>query len=602
MDNLVVVIPYYDDLLALGRLLASLTPELPVIVVDDGSKTPLRQEDVNRPDTWVHRLPEKGYFTGAVNAGLHPELDEGLAEGDVLIVNQDAYFTGQGWLDLLEQNRDHYGLIGEQPLGQRPAFPGYVHGSFLFIRRDVIDKIGLMNAELYPMWGSTGEYQLRACRAGFEVLPVATIPDFHHRPDKPGRYGPAMAKLIETEPDRKAEFTRVPPEVSVIIPCYNYGRYLPDAVESLLAQTFQSFEIIIVNDASTDDSLEMAQLLADPWQAIRVLHLKDNVGTAAAVNAGIGQANGKYIARLDADDMMRPYRLENFFQLQLKNPHSFIFDYLILFGSEMEKTPGATREGEDIVYHLPDYDFERLIHKNGVHAGIMFPRQAWLDTGGYPGNFRDGRDDWAFNVALGIKGYCGVKADRPGYLYRRDGQNRTLANTRPADYQMFQEKMIRHFPDIYRGVRPMGCCGTGISQISKSGGSQLPAQMTISGLPGKTGFEVLEYIGSSSSDMSWWGPATKTRYVFGGTRRVGYVDARDAAGMLQMGDNGRANFRIYVKPEIVEQPVEIIVETVSPNGHAVEIIIEPEAATLAPPALVETTPKTAPSKRAVKRK
>lgn len=589
-DELTVVIPFYDGHATLGRLLDSLPPGLPVIIVDDGGKVTLRQEDVTRPDTWVTGLQSKGYFTGAVNLGIS------LAGLDVLIVNQDAYFTGAGWLDLLVKNRERYGLIGEQPVGQRPPFPGYVHGSFLFIRRDVVDKIGLLNAELYPLWGSTGEYQLRACRAGFEVLPVSTIPDFQHRPDKPGRYGPAMAKAIEAEPERKEEFTRIPPEVSVVIPCYNYGRYLPEAVNSLMAQSFQSFEVIIVNDGSTDNSLEIAQSLADPWKGIRVIHLTNNLGTAGALNAGIKQASGKYIARLDADDMMRPHRLADFFGLQLKNPHAFIFDDLILFGSEMEKVPGATKEGGDIVYHLPEYDFERLIHKNGVHAGIMFPRQAWLETGGYPVDFRDGRDDWAFNVALGIKGYCGIKAPKPGYLYRRDGQNRTLYNTRPADYQMFQEKMIRFFPDIYRGVRPMGCCGSGISQISKSGGSQLPAQIAVNGssLPGKTGFEILEYIGPSSSDMSWFGPATRTRYVFGGNRRVGYVDARDAPGMLQMGDNGRPTFRVYVKPVVQEPAIEIKIDEKAPVlVVAGDIERKSEVATTSP----------APAKkRAVKRK
>lgn len=554
MDDLIITIPFYNGHQTLGRLLESIPSDLPILIIDDLSDSPLRQADFSHPNLTVIRSLEKGYFSGAVNVGLS------LSWADVLIINQDAYFTGTGWLDMIAKNRERYGLIGEQPLGQRPAFPGYIHGSFMFIRQDVIQKVGLLNSELYPLWGATGEYQLRVCRAGFEILPIASIPGFRHRPDKPGKYGSAMAQMIEQESTRTKAFTRIPPEISVVIPCYNYGRYLPEAIGSLKAQTFQSFEIIIVNDASTDDSLDIAQSLADPWQGIKLIHLSNNVGTAGAVNVGIKQASGKYIARLDADDMMRPPRLMDMWNLAEQNPHSFIFDDLILFGSEMDKTPGATKENGEYVYHLPEYDFERLIHKNGVHAGILFPKQAWLDTGGYPVDFRDGRDDWAFNVALGIQGYCGMKAVTPGYLYRRDGQNRTLTNTRPADYQMFAEKMIRYFPDIYRGVRPMGCCGSGISQITVSGGSQIAAVAMNGNLPGKTGFEILEYIGASSADTTWWGPATKTRYVFGGSRRVGYVDARDAAGMLQMNDHGQAQFRVYVKPTAPELPVEVTIE------------------------------------------
>ena len=583
MDNLSIVVPFFNGHSVLARLLDSLPPELPVWVIDDHSDVPLGINDFGKRDNLIiTRTGAKGYFTGAANLGMS------LATGDVLVVNQDAYFTGSGWLDLIEQGREHYDLIGEKVRGHRPAFPlSYVDGSFMFIRRDVISKVGLMNAELYPLWGSTCEYQLRACRAGFKALPIQQIPDFHHRPDKPGRFGPAMAQAIKREPERESDFTRIPPEISVVIPCHNYGRYLPEAIESLMAQSFQSFEVIIVEDASTDDSLEIAQSLADPWKAIQVIHLNDNRGTSGEINAGVRRAHGKYIARLDADDMMRPHRLSDMWKLQQQNPHSFIFDDLILFGSEMEKIAGTVKEGEDIVYHLPEYDFERLIHKNGVHAGIFFPRQAWDETGGYPVDFRDGRDDWAFNVTLGLKGYCGVKSPKPGYLYRRDGQNRTLTNTRPADYEMFREKMVRYFPDVYRGVRPMGCCGSGNSSVVKSSGSQMAMAANGGGggvsLPGQAGFEILEYIGASTSDMSWFGPVTKTRYVFGGNKRVGYVDIKDAPGMLGMADGGRRVFRVYVKaptPEVEiveEQPVFEMAGAKQPTLEAAAVGTLPQA-------------------------
>ena len=142
----------------------------------------------------------------------------------------------------------------------------------------------------------------------------------------------------------------------------------------------------------------------------------------------------------------------------------------------------------------------------------------------------------------------------------------------------------------------MSCCGPGISQITKSGGSQLPAQIAVNGLPGKVGFEILEYIGPSSADMTWWGPFTHTtRYVFGGNRRVGYVDARDAPGMLQMGDNGRPNFRVYVKPAVVEQPVEIVMDEVARNWTGKTEVVLSEAE----PVLGAVS---APKKRSVRRK
>ena len=76
--------------------------------------------------------------------------------------------------------------------------------------------------------------------------------------------------------------------------------------------------------------------------------------------------------------------------------------------------------------------------------------------------------------------------------------------------------------------------------------------MITSNLPGKDGFEILEYIGTNSGDMTWYGPETRTRYVFGGNRRVGYVDKRDVAKMVALVDQGAKVFRVYQKPTEVK--------------------------------------------------
>ncbi len=597
MDNLSVIVPFRNGHATIERLLGSLPAELPVIIVDDVSDIPLG--DVSRGKV-VHS-GKRGYFTGAVNLGLSQ------CATDVLILNQDVYFAGDDWLKVIDGSRMRYGLIGESITGLHPAWPlGYIQGTFMFIRRDVINKIGPMNAELYPLWGSTCEYQLRAARAGFEVLPLKQVPGFQHRPGHKARFGSSIEQTLKDEPERQGEFIRTPPEISVVIPCYNYGHYLPDAVGSLMEQTFQSFEVIIVNDASTDNSLQIAQSLADPWKGIRVVHLSNNVGTAAALNAGIKQTYGKYIAVLSADDMMRPYRLADFYRLQLENPHSFIYDDLILFGTETDKLAGTKKAGKDVIFPLPPYDFEKLIHKNGVHAGIMYPRQAWVETGGYPGEMGKGREDWAFNVALGIKGYCGVKAERPSYLYRREGQNRTLINTRWTSHQYFKEQMVRLYPDIYRGVRPMGCCGGKKGNFTINGSKTLMAQQA--SLPGRDGFEVLEYIGNSAGTMTWWGPVTRTRYVFGGSRRVGYVDARDAAGMLRIADQGQQAFRIYRKPVVKPAPVvEVVaaakpVAAVEPIATAVAVAEEAKPEAVIETEVVKTLPKSQGVKKTSRRK
>lgn len=96
-----------------------------------------------------------------------------------------------------------------------------------------------------------------------------------------------------------------PPKVSVIIPTYNYGRFLPRALESVLSQTYTDYEIIVVDDGSTDETY---QVVAEYKNKVKYL-TKENGGVATARNVGIQVANGNYIAFLDADDAWVPHKL-----------------------------------------------------------------------------------------------------------------------------------------------------------------------------------------------------------------------------------------------------------------------------------------------------
>lgn len=569
MSNFTVVIPFFNGHKTIKGLLDSLPVNLPVIIIDDHSDS---CPQVSPCDAKVIRPETKGYFTGAVNRGIE------ACNTDVLILNQDTYFTGLGWLDLLDEALDDYDLIGEGVAGNHPAWPmGYIHGTFMYISRRVIDTIDLLNEIDYPLWGSTCEYQSRACRAGFRALPLPTIPDFHHRDTRQQRFGDAINTALEREPARKWEFIRTPPEVSVIIPCYNYGRYLPDAVSSLMAQTFQSFEVVIVDDASTDNSREIIESLVDPWKGIRAVYLPQNKGTAGALNAGIEASYGRYISILSADDMMKPDRLGNLYRLQLQNPHSFIYDDMVLFGSTAERLNGGKREGDELILTLPPYDFEELLMKNGIHAGTFYPRQAWKETGGYPAAMGRGREDWAFNVALGLKGWCGVKCEVSGYLYRREGQNRTMNNTDPISRQKFMAQMMSLYPEVYRGYRPMGCCGnksTPKLNGGSGGSSRMVAAVTLPGA--EEGWELLEYIGSNWGTQTYYGPVSRKKYTFGKgeSDRIKPVIKTDAygegkaRGLLDLEEDGRRTFRVYQRPAAPVVEMDHISESLETTAGA----------------------------------
>jgi glycosyltransferase involved in cell wall biosynthesis len=94
-------------------------------------------------------------------------------------------------------------------------------------------------------------------------------------------------------------------KISVVIPCYNQARYLPDALRSVLAQTYNNWECIIVNDGSSDDTEQVSQEWLKKDNRFRYLH-KQNGGLSSARNAGLMQARGEYMQFLDADDVLHP--------------------------------------------------------------------------------------------------------------------------------------------------------------------------------------------------------------------------------------------------------------------------------------------------------
>lgn len=103
-----------------------------------------------------------------------------------------------------------------------------------------------------------------------------------------------------------AQLTVARARVSVVIPCFNYGRYLADAVRSVLTQEGVDVDVIIVDDASKDDSLDVAYALAESDRRVSVMANPTNSGAVLTFNLGLAAAGGEFLVRLDADDMLTP--------------------------------------------------------------------------------------------------------------------------------------------------------------------------------------------------------------------------------------------------------------------------------------------------------
>lgn len=127
------------------------------------------------------------------------------------------------------------------------------------------------------------------------------------------------------------------PLFSIIIPAYNAERYLPSALDSVLAQKASSYEVILVDDGSTDGTAEICDGYADRYDCIRTIHV-DNSGASCARNMGLTCACGEYVLFMDADDLWKPEFLSVVCQLLTNQPD------MILFGSEKFGEGGAAEQ------------------------------------------------------------------------------------------------------------------------------------------------------------------------------------------------------------------------------------------------------------------
>ena len=111
------------------------------------------------------------------------------------------------------------------------------------------------------------------------------------------------------------------PKISIIMSVYNGEDYLSEAIESVLNQTFKDFELIVINDCSTDSTGEILNRFAELDKRVKVHTNEVNLRLPSSLNKAIALAQGKYIARMDADDICLPERLEKQYKFMEDNPH-----------------------------------------------------------------------------------------------------------------------------------------------------------------------------------------------------------------------------------------------------------------------------------------
>lgn len=255
------------------------------------------------------------------------------------------------------------------------------------------------------------------------------------------------------------------PLVSILLPVYNAAEFVKASVESILAQTFRHFEVIIINDGSTDDSLAIIESISD--SRIKIF-TQLNAGIAAALNKGIVLAKGKYIARQDADDISLPQRLEK--QVKFLEENSSYG----LVGGQAEIIDRSGKPANRFLKHAATngkLQYDLLWNTPFVHPSLMIRKECFEKEGGfYTGKelFED-YDMWS-RIALHYK-LANIPEILLQYRELSTGLSFTTSNSSERVINQRRKNISTRFPsldkEIVGGLALSGIRRTRISSLSQ---------------------------------------------------------------------------------------------------------------------------------------
>jgi len=225
------------------------------------------------------------------------------------------------------------------------------------------------------------------------------------------------------------------PAVSIVVPCFNGGRFLDGLMASLARQTFRDFEIVIVDDGSTERAT--LDKLAELHGRARIVH-QDNRGLSAARNTGIRESLAELVLPLDCDDTFESPFLTEAVALMQEAPADVaaVFCHMRLAGA----AKGLLER------HFNRFD---LLFTNTLPSGLLLRKTCWAAVGGYDEAMRDGYEDWEFHLRLARAGYRAIELPKPYYVYSLVDEGMLLNRSSRAHGQLWRAIRRKH-ADLYR--------------------------------------------------------------------------------------------------------------------------------------------------------
>lgn len=258
---------------------------------------------------------------------------------------------------------------------------------------------------------------------------------------------PAFPDIASANAVAKRAMRRRNGRISAVVPNYNYDRFICDAINSLLTQTRKVDEIIVVDDGSTDESVQIAREHFADVTRLRIIQMPANSGNVGGPrNVGIAAATGEYIITLDSDDMLEPEYAEVLYQALVDNPDAGV----AYTGVQVHREDTGERW---VVPNWPipfTWEWSMAQEPDGsphncIPTASMFRREMWQRAGGYDAG-RTSAEDAEFWTRALATGWRAIKAtDAPHFIYRRHGNSMSSRPILPLDT----------WSSLYRGHTPL---------------------------------------------------------------------------------------------------------------------------------------------------
>ncbi|WP_017317902.1 glycosyltransferase family 2 protein [Mastigocladopsis repens] len=241
------------------------------------------------------------------------------------------------------------------------------------------------------------------------------------------------------------------PKVSVVIPAYNSMKYLPETLESVLLQIFTDFEVLIINDGSSDNIVQWASEIVDP--RVKLISQK-NQGLPSARNTGITKAQGEYIAFLDADDLWEPTKLSKQVRCLDNNPAVGLVHTWMLLINEQGKSTGRVMES-----NAEGDVWQQLVEKNVIACPSVMVRRCCFETVGvFDRNLRS-VEDWDMWIRIAARYPFAVIKEPLAYYRQLSSSMSKNCQVMEQAFHVVIEKAFQSVPQelLYLKSRSYGC-------------------------------------------------------------------------------------------------------------------------------------------------